>query len=223
MLKNKLTNHHGFTLTELLVALVLNAFLLIGLVSIFTSNLNHYRTSISVDRLNGQLEAAMLLMTDDIRRAGYWSNATNDIGTDQNNNPFMTSSTNISVNNSGNCILFTYDKNQNGSLPSISSSYDDERYGFRLRSQAIQARPPGASFSCTASTNAWENITDSNIIEITALNFTLTKTTLTVGPDTQGIVSRSVDITLTGRLSSDHSITRTLTQHVRIRNDKFTP
>lgn len=212
----------GFSFVELLTALAINLVLFGGLITIFLSNLNHYRTSINTNRLNQQMQTAMMLMSKEIRRAGYWSNAQNDIGTGTNNNPFVASGTDITIANSNTCILFTYDSNDNGTLPSISSSADDERYGFRLSGQTLQTRPFGAAFDCAAAANEWENVTDSNIIQITALTFTLNTSTIATGPGAKTLIQRSVDISMTGRLTSDTSITKTITQHVRLMNDKFT-
>ena len=214
--------YSGFTFIELLTALAINLILFGGLITIFLSNINHYRISINANRLNQQMQTAMLLMTNEIRRAGYWANSQNDIGTGVNNNPFITTGTDISVGTGNTCILFTYDSNNDGSLPSISSSYDDERYGFRLSGQTLQARPFGAPFDCAAAANTWENVTDSNIIQITSLSFTLNQSTIATGPGSKTLIIRSVDISMTGQLTSDNSVTKTITQHVRIMNDKFT-
>lgn len=213
----------GFSLVELMVVLAINALLFAGLLAIFVADMNHYNKEVNINRLNQQLETVMDLMSNEIRRAGYWANASTDIGLDQNDNPFMTSTTDITTNAANNCILFAYDANGNGTLPAIGTGYDDERYGFRLSGQAIQIRPPGASFSCAAGAATWENLTDSNSISISNLTFILTQTTLTIGSGTQGVKLRSVDITLTGALVSDPTISKTLTQHIRIRNDKFIP
>lgn len=220
MLTKRILNKSGFTFVELLAALAINLVLFGGLITIFLSNINHYRTSISTNRLNQQMQTAMLIMADEIRRAGYWANAQNDLGSTVNNNPFMAAGTNVAVSG-GNCILFTYDSNSNGSLPSIGAGSDDERYGFRLSGQTLQIRPYGASFDCAAASGAWENITDSNTIQVTALSFTLNTSTIATGPGNKGLVLRSVDISMTARLTSDNTITRTITQHVRIMNDKF--
>jgi prepilin peptidase dependent protein B len=213
----------GFTLTELLVALVINVLVLSSLLAVFIANINHYTTSIATNRLNQQLQAVMQLMTSDIRRAGYWSNSANLIGTDTNTNPFMaTGTTDITVGGTGNsCILFTYDHNGTGTLPALSTTADDDRYGYRLMNGAVQTRPWGASFSCSASATNWENVTDSTVT-ITALTFTLTTQTVATGLGTSGLKTRSVDITLTGQLTSNSTITKTLTEHIRIRNDYFT-
>lgn len=206
-----------------MVALAINAVIFSALITIFIANLSHYKKVVNTNRLNQQLQSTLDLMTNDIRRAGYWANASTDVGLNQNNNPFVAVGTDISINGTNDCILFTYDHSSNGLLPSISTSYDDERYGFRLMNQAVQTRPPGAAFSCVAAASAWENVTDPNIINITNLTFTLATSTVTTGPAVKGITMRSLTISITGQLVSDATVTRTLTQHVRIRNDKFIP
>lgn len=211
----------GFTLTELLIALTINLIVFAALITIVLSTLNHHRKSINMNRLNQQLQNAITLMSNDIRRAGYWANAASDVGLHQNNNPFMATGMDLSI--SGSCILLSYDRDNNGTAPAISSTIDDERYGFRLSGQTLQARPPGAPFDCATATANWENITDSNVVQVTGLSFTLTTRNITTGPGTRGITMRSVDISLTGCLTSDATICKTFTQHVRIRNDKYIP
>ena len=216
------SKHKGFTLIELMVALVINALIFIFLIGIFANNLTHYNLTLNTNRLNQQLEEIMQIMTFDIRRAGYWANASSNVGTNTNTNPFQNASggTDIAVN--GSCLTFTYDHNSNGSLPGTSTTSDDERYGYRLNNGFIQTRPWGASFNCAASANVWENMNDASIT-ITTLTFTLNSYTLTTGPGAQGITQRSVDIVLTGNLTSNPAITKTLRQHVRINNDYFVP
>jgi prepilin peptidase dependent protein B len=222
MLNKSIYRQLGLTFAELLVALVINAILLAALIDIFSSNISHYNKTTSSDMLSQQLENAMQLMVSNIRRAGYWSNASNDISTGQNHNPFMAAATDVSVP-SATCILLTYDAQKNGTLPSISNTYDDDRYGFRLNSASLQARPPGATFACNAAGSNWENVTDPNIVNITALSITLTTHTVPAGASTNNIITRSITISMTGQLVSNATVTKTLTSYVRIRNDKFTP
>ncbi len=223
MLKIKFGNKNkGFTLIEILTSLIISMLLFGALFTIFLSNIKHYWASISTNQLNQQMQTAMMIMTTEIRRAGYWANAQNDLGSTTNNNPFMASGVDISVGAGSNCILFAYDSSGNGTLPSISSSYDDERYGFRLNSQTLQARPYGAPYDCSAAANTWENVTDSNVIQVTGLTFTLNTSTIATGPGSKSLIQRSVDISMTARLTSDNTISKTITQHIRIMNDKFT-
>ena len=222
-LKNKL-KQKGFTLVELMVALsYVNALLFIFLIGIFITNLTHYTLTLNTNRLNQQMEEIMQIMASDIRRAGYWANAAANVGTNTNTNPFQSTAngTDIAVGGAGNsCITFTYDRNSNGSLAGISSTSDDERYGFQLIGNNIQTRPWGATFACGATT--WETMNDASI-QVTALSFTINSSTVTTGPGAQGITERSVDISLTAQLASNPSISKTMTQHVRISNDYFVP
>lgn len=220
---SKFSRSAGLSLIELMIALAINGVLFTALMAVFIANINHYHQSLNNSRLNQELQTALGIMAADISRAGYWGNAHNDIGTHQNNNPFQASGADVTVSGSNDCILFTYDYNGNGTLPTIASGNEDERYGFRVNNQTLQARPPGATFSCSAPSSDWENMTNPNVIHITNLGFTLTTTSITTGPGTKGIALRSVDITLTGQLANDATVTKTLTQHVRIRNDKFIP
>lgn len=220
ILKKRL-KQKGFTLTELLVTLTINLLLFSALITVFLANIGYYRKSVNSNRLNQQMQSAMTIMANDIRRAGYWGNAKNDINSDANNNPFMATGADISVNAGGDCILLTYDRNNDGTLPSITSASDDERYGYRLSNQTLQTRPPGAPFDCGTAANNWEDMTQSNFIQVTALSFTLNTSTLNPGPGTRSLLIRSVDISMTARLTNDPSITKTMSQRIRIRNDKF--
>ncbi len=213
---------HGFTLIELMIALTFNILLLSALIYTFSSNLNQYDKVITTDKMNQQLQQTLTVMSKEIRRAGYWSTAYNDIGTNTNSNPFMAVGLDIQTP-STNCILFSYDANADGTLPSISASLDDKRYGFRLLNQIIQERPPGAPFDCAANVGAWNNMTDPQVVRITNLSFTLNSQVVPIGATTRMIQLRSVDISITGQSTADASVTQTLTQHVRIRNDKFAP
>src|SRR3990167_6939904 len=116
MLKRIYHKMRGFTFTELMVALAINAIIFAALTTVFLSNLEHYRRLINMYRLDQDLQVAMNLMSRDIRRAGYWANANSDLGSSTNNNPFTAGGTDITTGLSGACILFSYDHDLNGSV-----------------------------------------------------------------------------------------------------------
>ncbi|HVY53478.1 MAG TPA: prepilin-type N-terminal cleavage/methylation domain-containing protein, partial [Gammaproteobacteria bacterium] len=195
----------GFTFTELMIAMSLNSILFVALTSVFITGLDHYNTIFNANLLHAQLQAAMDTIAADVRRAGYWSLASSIAGTHSNTNPFMSATTDISVGSSNSCILFAYDHTNSGALPSISSSYDDLRYGYRLINSAIQSRPWGATYSCSAAATNWINITDTNIVTISTLNFAMTNQVVTSG--SHSITVRNIIITLTGYLTSTPTVT----------------
>ncbi|MCH9770227.1 MAG: prepilin-type N-terminal cleavage/methylation domain-containing protein [Gammaproteobacteria bacterium] len=214
-------NRRGFTLMEFLIAMTVSVVVVAGLWSLFYVVTRHSRNTLSIGRLDGQLQLVLASMTRDIRRAGYWANA----GT-STTNPFQDTGTDIQVNGSNNCLLLTYDADKDGSLPAVGAGSDDERYGYRLMNNAIQYRPHGAVFSCTAASSNWTDLTDPNILQITAFNVTLNTENLDLdgtGPGTSTISVRSVTISITGQLAADTSVSKTITKTVKVYNDKYNP
>lgn len=207
----------GFTLLELLIAMAVGMVIIAGTLTAFFVMIKQNRGLLEVSRLDRDLNNTMNIIATDIQRAGYWGSATTS-----NSNPYMvTGSTDITVTG-GNCILFTYDVNGDGTLPAVGTGSDDERYGYRLTNGAIQFRPSGASFSCAAAANVWTNLTDPNVMTITAFNVVLTNTALSLGGSATTNI-RVVALTLTGQLVSDSQITKTITRTVRVYNDKYAP
>jgi len=132
-----------------------------------------------------------------------------------------------------------------GDIETPSAVDSNERLGFRLSDGELDMRLNGATNdNCTD--GSWESITEPEV-EITALTFTLTTLTLNVtsmvndndGDDNgNGICDtgeacntcttgqaclyvRNVAISLTGRLRDDNAVTQTITEQVRVRNDKY--
>lgn len=207
----------GVTLVELLVTLTISGLILIGIVDFYVVNVQHNKTMLNVAKLDQELNLAMNIMANDIKRAGYWANAQDDFGSTENNNPFMEDSkTDVEVGGSGNsCILFSYDKDDDG-------TFDDEMFGIRLEDNAIRLRTETSSFGCSGSSASWTDLTDPNVINVSALTFTLTTTDITLASGAT-MQRRIVDISITANLTNDTSISRTLTRKIVVRNDKYIP
>ena len=212
----------GFTLIELMISLLIASVVLISLATMFSSVIIHSKSQLNAAKLRDSLQFTLDIMTNDIRRAGYWADAHTDVGTGANNNPFMEAATDVFISANNSCILLSYDADHSGNLPSINPTTDDERYGFRLINNTIQARPPGATFSCTAATDNWENITDVNVVSITNLGFIPDFKTIDINGSSQ-LILRNIDITIAGHLTNDSTIAGSITRRVRVRNSKFIP
>lgn len=211
----------GFTLIELLIAMSIGMLIIAAALSVFFAMTKSSRITLEVSRLDRDLHNIVNIMTTDIQRAGYWGQAVTS-----STNPFMTTGTSDIQVVGGNCILLTYDTNGDGTFPALGAGTDDERYGYRLMNGAIQYRPHGSTYNCAASSGSWENLTDPNIITITAFSVALNNNTIDlddVGTGTATTTIRTVTLSITGQLVSDTSITKTLTRTVRVYNDKFTP
>jgi prepilin peptidase dependent protein B len=220
-------NHYqrGFTLVELMVGLVISLIILSFTLTAYLAIDKNNRTSINTMQLDYELRRSLSLMVDDIRRAGYWGLAQSNLGSGVNSNPFMAADTDIQIPSSS-CILMTYDFNSDGTLPTLNTAGGDKRFGYRLSNGVLQTRiVPSATFNCASAD--WADMIDSKNIRISALSFSFSPNppvsvnVFGTGTGTATITVRNVAISITGTLTSDPTVSRTLTETVRVRNDKF--
>lgn len=210
----------GYTLIEILVSLGISLFLSGIALFVYMAISHSYSEILNINHLEEQIRSAMYKMVQDVSRAGYSAAAINDMGTGENTNQFMAAGSDLSIPNSS-CILLTYDSDSTGALPALNTANYDKRYGFRLFEGKLQSRPlTDSTFSCTS--GAWQDLTDSNIVNVTNLTFTPNNVTVAID-GTSTLLIRNVTISITATLSDDSTISRTMTQTVRVRNDKFQP
>ena len=158
----------GLTLIELMISLALGMIIIAATLSVYINTIKSSGDTIKSARLNHDLGMAMSLISNDIKRAGYWGGAV--VSSNSLTNPFTTA-TSLSIGNSvgtNDCLLYTYDANSNGALDA------NEYYGFRLYTalngnRTIQIK--STNVACNDATAAWASITDENMINITNLRF----------------------------------------------------
>lgn len=214
----------GLSLVEMMIAIVIGLVVVGGVIGIFASAIKSHSDNLKMTRLNQELRVTMNLMTRELRRAGFWGGAkTGEVNRDPN----------INVPAAGGCITFRYDENNN------RTSEPTERRGFQLDGSAVDSGTDTGD-GCAGS---WSAITDPAAVVITGLTFTLTATPLDVDgvpgavpcrpppprafpecppgansiiPAPQTVPVQQIDITLTGRLAGDATVTRTLQGTVRV-------
>ncbi|WP_295801758.1 PilW family protein [uncultured Microbulbifer sp.] len=167
----QLAQQRGLTLIELLISLTIGLIVLGAASSVFVTTIVNSAASISASRLNQELMTLMNVMVHDIRRAGYWKNA----GSAPAQNPFNTETgTALAVipstagGSSGQCILYTYDSNDTGSVE------DTNLFGFRLNNGVVQMRLSGVAASAKnddCNSDVWNDLTDPNLVNVTNLTF----------------------------------------------------
>ncbi|SME94202.1 PilW family protein [Pseudogulbenkiania subflava] len=208
------SRQRGISLIELMVSVGISLVLLLGMTSFLTTSLKSNTSTMKAARLNQELRAIMLLISRDVRRAGYWGNASSGVGVGSAaySNPFGT----VNVATPG-CLLYSYDRDGDGSQGSA------EQYGVLLSGGVALLRSGGSDYSCTPGVNnSWEALSDSKVTTIGTLSFSLASTPYylsgTSGPN---ILTRTVTITLAGQLKNDSSVKQTLTETVKLENDLF--
>lgn len=129
----------------------------------------------------------------------------------------------ITFASSPSCVLFfyDYDSDDDGDLTDGSGNYEVARFGYRLDSTdgAVEIRTSSASGD-TCSSGSWEDLTDPDFVNVTA--FTITEDLATVAT-TSGLTLgvREYTITLTGESKNDSTLSRTLKETIRVRNDSL--
>lgn len=165
----------GVTLIELLIGVLLGTIVAAGAISVYVMSIQGQTDNIQLVRLNQDLRAMMDIMVRDIRRAGFVTDDPDTYLANLQNNPFFADTTELAIYNGGNCIVYAYNRN-NDKPPAVD---DNERLGFRLnRSGQLQMRTSGTT-NANCDNGSWESITEPEV-EITALTFALTSTTLNV-------------------------------------------
>lgn len=238
-------NQSGFTLVEMMIALVLGLIVVGGGITLYGLAIRGGSDTIKSVRLNHDLDSVMLLMMNELRRAGYWAGAVD--GADARNNPFTIGNSDIQILNGGNCILYTYDADGDENVDS-NASPDNEYYGFRLNGTAVQIRLTGTT-TADCNDGTWETInvtSGSEQVQITGLQFSfdpivnpsvpgvtkcLDKGTLisynstcaaaALASGTNAAETRQINIVLGGQAANDPNVTKTLTDTVKVRNDRI--
>jgi prepilin peptidase dependent protein B len=191
----KMTNQRGFTLTELMISVAIGLVVTSGVLGVFLAVNGSSTDTLKQSKLNGQITGAIGIMANDIKRAGFWGAMGLDESVTPDINPFnQFNSTTLEVrtgnvllpvsdyvtggdNIGGDCIVYTYDANQDGLLEAAGD--DADIVGFRLTDGVIQMRLNGDAAgnpphnSCADANDNWQNLTDANLINITELTFQL--------------------------------------------------
>ncbi|QFY90120.2 hypothetical protein D5125_11835 [Magnetovirga frankeli] len=230
-----------------MIALTLGLIVVGATIAVFISTLQGSSAVVRSARLNHDMDSLMSLMTNDIRRAGYWGGAGPDM--DLSGNPFMTAAENIQIIG-GNCIVYSYDANRDGH-PDIDDDEDtngtvideNERYGFRLNNDGSVSIRLSATTTASCTDGNWERITlqeGGEDIQITNLQFTFNGSTcdnfndslgsdstvdcsgLTTAPASGDnlLVRRVVTINMAGASANDAGIGKIIQGSVTLPNDR---
>jgi prepilin-type N-terminal cleavage/methylation domain-containing protein len=186
----------GFTLVELMVALVVGLIVVLAATAFVVSVAKANSENIQVTRLTQELRSLSEVMGRELRRARYVADPVGLIGTGGTPNHDV-----ITLSAGGDCIVFGYDEPPDPPSPAVAVSRS-----IRLSGTNILLNPNGAD--CTGG-----NVINSPQVQITALQFV------------QNVASPSrYDITLTGRLTTPppgsalDGLTRTFRQTVYVRS-----
>jgi len=185
---NKKIKQKGFTLIELMIAMMLGLIVIGGALSIYISTIKSSSDVVKSARLNYDLDSAMQFMINDIRRAGYWGGAVAE--SNAAINPFSMDSTNTNITiPTASCILYSYDYDGNGADEDpenlgfdkvgnaivVVAGGTSEFFGFKLEGGDIKVWSKTiADTTGNCSADGWIRITDENKVNVSSLSFSNT-------------------------------------------------
>lgn len=210
---NKLGNS-GFSLVELMIAMLLGLVVL-GLVgSVYTSGVKNTTNSMKKMTLYQSLNDAMSLMSLEIGRAGHLQaggDTAKLVGATHAVNIF--SPTDIAAD--GQCVEYVYERKVESGAP-----VEPQNGAFFLSKSASNVNSlywskntlSGVATKTLCDASNIPPLTDPQLIEIT--QFELTKNTVSAS-DAE---SHFISVTISGRLINDYAVNTTITRDIKVRN-----
>lgn len=219
-----LTRYRGFSLVELMIAMVAGLLLVAAVSALFASVVRANKTALQVSRLNQEVQAITDMMARDIQRAGYDGKvADNTLVSGAVGSGFKFDST---KHVSSNCIVISYD----GRNPNDPNDPDDVTidglvgnkevvvYSYRTDKSISMVELSSYASSAVASWPQCQNgggpLSTDNAIEITNLTFSLMAGSVSSG-------ARTIRIAIDGRDKSSPSLTLSLQRDIKLRNDGY--
>ena len=239
-------NHHpilrhqrGLSIVELLVGIAVGLFVVVGAAKLFADYVVSNKRLLVETRVNQDLRAAADIVARDVRRAGYWNNATAGVGGTGIPNPHG------AVSSTANSVSYSYARTAAAQIDGLDPS---EYAGFQLvlvgGVNVLQMQD-----GQVGGVGSWQAVTDPGTVNITTFSVTPASPALVNNLSSYcGCLSRltctnsgaagaidianatfnpggvplltipSFTIVLTGQSVADPTIQRTLNETVRVRN-----
>ena len=181
----------GLSLIELMISIAIGLIILAASIAVYVLIFKGTVLALRSSQLNYDMDNLMLVVTHDIRRAGFWGGAVSGWDIDDTENPFTASGADISINTDWlgdgsnlHCVTYSYDFDGDGNFDNDSDGQADgddvrELVGFRLNDNgSISMRVAGtAPGSCTEGT--WEELTvTENSEQVTITDFDVSSSVL---------------------------------------------
>jgi type II secretory pathway component PulJ len=219
------TRSSGYALMEVLVAMSISLVVTASMIALMSDSLAQTANIIKMTKLTDDLRISMQMMSRDVRRSNYSANAIHcfanpDCVTDGS----LNSPGDVQINESNTCFYFLLDRDHDG------DSSENAAGGFR-RAVAdgigvIQMWVSETMPDCDSTGAGWVLLTDPNEIEITGFSvddaLSYSEVIFDDGDGNQIFQKvRKLRLSITGRLTSDETIQRSLQDAIKLRNNLY--
>lgn len=215
----------GFSLVELMIALVVGLIVLGAVLTFTVTMLRSYSENIRSTRLTQELRTSMNVISREVRRAGFDAKSVTRVLTDSNPSTFNT------MTLTTNCVSYQYDRGVGGDWGGVPAATEVRGIRLNATTGTVQMNASSATIDCSSGTG-WVDVTDPSVVQITAFTPKLIETpfcsqlgsTTVSGVTTYQLAQGSVRhlrLCLKGRLVADNSIARQVTNTTRVRAENI--
>ncbi len=240
-----LVSNKGFSLVEMLVALVAGLLVAAAVTALYAAVIRANSTSVQLSMLNQDLQATLNIVARDIQRAGFKGDAAQILARNSDGDP-IDASGNVTTLDRGamfsaftldasgdmsttprdlqrlsvaaplyDCVLISYDADQNGTIAGTAEIMG-YRYNASQKEVEFNSWDTAADQSCTATAD-WKALAGGeSSTQITGLTFLLDPAS---GATATG--QRTLVLTITGQHKQNSQLQLELQRRVRLRNDQF--
>ena len=236
----------GFSLVELMIALVIGLVVVGAVLSFTLSSVTTNSEYIQSTRLSQELRNSMDFVSRELRRAGYDQNnasyTARSTATAPVISPFGPISAITDANGDGtatdSCVIYAYDRNAgtHGTIDLAQGEIRAIRMGFTPTGVGVMEvaesatgvepscdgdAPDYTKYPATCSADGWCALSDPNVVNLTEFNITPNHIEQSGTATTTSVIMREFGIELQGRLvrSADGVVTRGIRSDVKVRAD----
>ena len=226
----------GFSLVELMVALVAGLLVTTAVVAFALSSMKSNGEYVQSTRLTQELRGTMDLVTRELRRAGYDEYALKYMATGDSSPFARLLLDNANADGSWSCVVYAYDRKDGN--PGIRDTANGEIRGMRWASRNVNgsdvgvmeyAESSGAKGvecdgdspdyskyppACDADSN-WCSLSDPRALDITKFGIVDTRTFV------NGVQVRDLNVSMIGGVAGKTDVSRAIQSTIRVRSDCF--
>jgi type IV pilus assembly protein PilW len=211
----------GLTLVGLMIGMVLGLFVVACAAALLVTRIREHRALLIESRLMQDLRTSADLITRDLRRAGYWGDATAAIARTGTGgaiaNPYVAVAPGAAASDAVS-LAYSRDAVENQVVD------NNEQFGFQLHQGVIRMQLGHGN---------WQALTDADTMRVTTFSITPEVQQIPLQdfcdkPCPPGAANcpprqqvRSFAVVITGRATADSSVVRSVRSQARLRNDRI--
>jgi len=216
-------NTRGFTLMEMMIAMVMGLIVVLTVTRLMASTFGTGTRTIEMTKLTQELRTALQLMSRDVRRTSYSSEAilcyaNLNCATDGS----VSLPGDISINGNRDCFTYLHDRNHDG------NATNDGAGGFRLASVngvgVLEIWTGNNAPNCTSTVEDWIAITNPSIVDVHTFQVDDDQSyteVIDLNEAGNNVVQkiRKIHMQVGARLAYNPDVTRVIEETIRVRNE----